>query len=456
MGIHESMTGKRQNNSVLFQMMWPILIELIVNGFIGNLNQAIINDYSSDALATIGSGSQIFLLIINLYAIISVGLSILLAQVAGGKRYEECNKIINAALVMTFVLGLVISLAGVLSIPLLLRLIHIPIELEELGRQYLLVTIGFSFIQAILNTFIAVFRSFGHMKKVTFTLISVNLLTLLFTKLVSVSIPEASRNLMHYAITGVIAQSIGILLFFRMLRRDKAFSFTLSIKEGVVHSKRIMLRILRLGIPGGLEGIIYLIAQTIVVGFVGMLGTQAMFTKAIVGNVTYYMSMATAAITTAAGAMIGHLIGAGKLDEVKISCRKNIRLTIGITVPLCTLLVLLGQKILGIYTEDMGIINIGVKILLLSSLMELARGVAANMVTALKSVGDVDFPFLIIIFASIINILVSFYLGIYLKMGLAGIWIGYIADLVLRGAACMVRWKRGKWQNIALYYAGEK
>ncbi len=450
------MIDKRQNNSVLFHMVWPIVIELIVNGFIANLNNVIINDFSSEAVATIGSGSQILLLIINLYAIISVGVSILLAQVAGGKRYEECSNIINAALVMNLVFGIVISLTGVLSIPLLLRLIHIPKELEELARQYLLVTIGFSFIQAILNTLTAVFRSFGYMKKVTLTLISVNIITLVLTKLVSVCIPEAAQNVMQYAITGVIAQSIGILLFLRMLLHDQMISFKLSIREGFINSKKIISRILRLGIPGGLEGIIYLISQTIVVGFVGMLGTQAMFTKAIVGNVTYYMCMATTTITTAAAAMIGHLIGAGKIEEVKVSCRKNIRLTIGITIPLCISLMIFGEKILRIYTNDRAVLELGIKILLLSGVMEITRSVAANMVTALKAVGDVDFPFLIIIFASIINVVISFYLGIYLKMGLSGIWIGYIADLILRGFACFIRWKKGKWENIALYYIGEK
>jgi putative MATE family efflux protein len=448
--------GFKQDNSVLFRMAWPIVVELIVNGFIANLNQVIINGFSSDALATIGSGSQILVLIINLYAIVSVGVSIVLAQAVGGKRYEETGKIINAALVMNLVLGIVISLIGILSIPLLLRLIHMPKELENLSKQYLLIAIGFSFIQAILNTLIAVFRSFGYMKQVTITLISVNILNLLFTKLVSICIPETSQNLMQYAITGVIAQSIGIFLFLRMLCRDKVISFTLSIKEGFINSRELISRILRLGIPGGMEGIIYLISQTIVVGFIGMLGTQAMFTKAIVGNVTYYMCMATATITTAAGAIIGQLIGAGKIEEVKLTCKKNIKLTIGITIPLCIIFLLFGQKILRIYSNDIAVINMGIKLLLLSAFMEIARGVAANMITALKAVGDVDFPFMIIIIASIINVIISYYLGIIMKMGLSGIWIGYIAELILRAVASLIRWKKGKWENIALYYIREK
>lgn len=449
------MLRKRQNNSLLLQMVWPILIELVVIGLISNLIQAIINDFSSEAVATIGSGNQILVLIINIYAIITVGLSIVLAQVVGGKRYEECNKIINVALVMNLLLSIVISILGVLCIPFLLRMIHIPKELEGLAKQYLSITIGFSFVQAILNTLTAVYRSFGYMKKVTITIISVNLLNLALTKMVSVLIPHDTQNLFYYATTGVIAQCIGIVLFICMLYRDKEISFHLSLKEGLIDCRKTIIRIFRIGIPGGLEAIIYLISQTIIVGFIGMIGTQAMFTRAIVGNITYYMGLATSTITIAAASIIGQLMGAGKIEEVKIACKKNMRLIIAITVPLCVVLMMLGGLILGIYTDDKAIITIAIHILQLNILLEIVRGIAANMVTTLKAVGDVDFPFVLIIFASIINVIVSYYLAIYMEMGLYGIWIGNIVELALRGVACMIRWKKGRWEYNGLYYIGK-
>jgi len=426
-------------------MIWPIVVELIINGLIANVNQVIINEFSADAIAAIGSGAQIPIVIINIYGIISIGASIILAQIVGANRFEECNKIISTALFINFVIGLFLSCVGVLCIPWMLKVIHIPYELENLAKQYLLITIGLSFVQAILNTLTAVFRSLGYMKKVTITAISVNLICLILNILITVCIPIESQNLMQYALTGSIAQVVGIIIFFNMLIRDKKIHYKFSIDDVLSNSKRYVYRILRIGVPGGLEGIIYLISQTVIIGFVGILGTQSMFTKAIVGNVTYYMSMATSTICIAAGVLIGQLIGAGKIDEVKKTYKSNITIALIITLPICALLMIFGRNILMIYTNDSEIIKLGMQVLFFNCILEAARCVAGIMVITLKAVGDVDFPFTIVIVGSIVNIAISYYLGIYLKMGLEGIWIGYIADLVIRGAACIIHWKRGKW-----------
>lgn len=439
------MNRKGLKNSLLFLMIWPIVVELIVNGLIANVNQVIINKFSTDAVAAIGNAAQIPTVILNIYGIISIGVSIILAQIVGAKRYEECNNIINTALSIIFLFGLFLSCVGVFCIPWMIKAIHIPDGLICLSKQYLLISIGFSFVQAILNTLTVIFRSLGYMKKVMITSISVNLICLLLNKLISICIPIENQSLMQYALTGTIAQFAGIIIFFSMLIRDKKINYRYSVHDVLSNSKRYVRRILRIGVPGGLEGIIYLLSQTVVIGFIGVLGTQVMFTKAIVGNVTYYMSMATSTISTAAGVLIGQLIGAGKTEEVKKTCKRNIILSLIITIPICVILMIFGQDILTIYTDKIEIIDIGMRVLLCNCILEAARCVAAIMIISLKAVGDVDFPFAIVIIGSISNIAISYYFGIYMNLGLEGIWIGYIADLVIRGAACIIHWKREKW-----------
>lgn len=428
-------------------MMWPIVVEFIINGLISNVNQSIINEFSKDAVAAIGSGSQIVVVILNIYGIISIGTSIILAQIIGAKQYEKCSKLINAALIINLILGLSLSIIGVLCIPWLIKIIQIPHELVESTKQYLFISIGLSFLQAILNTLVAVFRSLGYMKKVTITLISVSLICLLLNQLIVLFIPRESQNLMQYASTGCIAQFIGIIIFFTMLRRDKVLHYRFSLVETKSNIRLYSKRILRIGIPGGLEGIIYLIAQTVVVGYIGILGTKLMFTKAIIGNVTYYMSMATSTIGTASGVIIGQLLGAGEINEVKKSVKNNILLTMGLTIIICTVLMIFAPEILSVYSSDIEIIKIGMSVLVINCIFEVVRSIAAIMIVTLKAVGDVDFPFVIVIIGSIINIAASYFFGIYMKMGLEGIWIGYILDVSLRGIVCLIHWKRGKWMK---------
>lgn len=57
----------------LFSMTWPIVLELLLTGFINTGSTYLLNRYSQDAVAVVGSLSQIVTLTVNLYTIISVG-----------------------------------------------------------------------------------------------------------------------------------------------------------------------------------------------------------------------------------------------------------------------------------------------------------------------------------------------------------------------------------------------
>ena len=439
------MNKREQKEAGLISMIWPIIIELIITGLIANVNLVILNSFSSNAVAVIGSGSQIIVVIINIYGIVSIGTSIILAHTVGAKHYDDCNQLISTALFVNFIFGICLSLVGVIFIPSMLKFINMPKELVGMAKQYLLVCIGFSFLQALLMTLNAIFRSLGEMKKVLITMVTVNLLCLILNKLVSVYIPRDSQNLMQYTFTGMISQLVGIVIFIIMLYQNKTINYKFSIKDLPNNASRYLIKILRYGIPGGLEGIIYLISQTIVVSFVGILGMNAMLTRAFVGNVTFYMSMTTAATAAGSSILIGHLIGSGNIKKVDTTCKKVIIISLCITSIICVVLTLLGPEILMIYTKDVLIINLALKILIINCILEVIRCVTGNLVAVLKAVGDVNFTFGIVIIGSIMNIAISYYFAIYLGMGLVGIWYGYIGDVFFRGILCWIRFKRAKW-----------
>lgn len=259
------MNKREQKEAGLISMIWPIIVELIITGLIANVNLVILNSFSSNAVAVIGSGSQIIVVIINIYGIVSIGTSIILAHTVGAKHYDDCNQLISTALFVNFIFGICLSLVGVIFIPSMLKFINMPEELVGMAKQYLLVCIGFSFLQALLMTLNAIFRSLGEMKKVLITMVSVNLLCLILNKLVSVYIPRDSQNLMQYTFTGMISQLVGIVMFIIMLYQNKTINYKFSIKDISYNASRYLIKILRYGIPGGLEGIIFLISQTIVV-----------------------------------------------------------------------------------------------------------------------------------------------------------------------------------------------
>ena len=52
-----------------------------------------------------------------------------------------------------------------------------------------------------------------------------------------------------------------------------------------------------------------------------------------------------------------------------------------------------------------------------------------------------------------ISVPVGLFLGVYLEMGLLGVWIGFCADECIRGILMLVRWRKKAWvKSAAAYY----
>ncbi len=84
----------------------------------------------------------------------------------------------------------------------------------------------------------------------------------------------------------------------------------------------------------------------------------------------------------------------------------------------------------------------------LSIFLESARTLNVVMVNALRASGDAKFPFYMgIIFMLGVSIPIGYFLGIVMKIGIIGVWIGFFADEFLRGLANTFRWKSKKWQD---------
>lgn len=428
-------------------MIWPIIIELLLTGMLANASQAILNAFSSDAVAVVSSGSQIVVFVLNIYCIISAGMTILLAPLAGAKRYDECKKVINVAMTVNIILGILISLIGILLVPAMIRLLNIPEELHQMAKQYLLVSIGFSFLQSVMITLSAVFRSLGEMKKVLWVMLSVNLISLIITKLIYVFVPRTSQSLLLYSLVGCIAQTAGIIYFIIMLYHHKEINYRYSAKGLFDTIRRVLPRILHYGIPAGCESLVYLISQTIVVSFIGLLGTNALITKAFAGNIYYYMTITTASTAAGVSIMVGHLIGTGKTNKISGITWKTITLDLIVTALVCIILLLIGPRFLRIYTQDTVIISAAMKVIFCNMILELIKCVTSNLISVLKAIGDVRFPFIMVILGSIINIVISYYCGVIWGLGLEGIWLGYIADILFRGAFCWVHFYRSMKKN---------
>lgn len=437
---------KRQNSEIdLKKMLWPIFFELIMTGIIGNINQMILNEFSPIAVASTTAASQFLTLTNNMYTIFSVGQSILVALAWGAGNDREGVRILLSSLFANLCFSIVLSLTGTALIPNVTVWLNMPTELRQMGADYLKVMISCSVFQAMTVTLSAALRAMGKMKEVMLGNLLINGSCVGMNFLILICVPEQVQVVGMYALAGVFSQIFGGVFFYAVLRADKRAGRLIrrggiSLKEFKAGLWNNVRHIIRLGFPGGMEGIIYLISQTAVMSLIGILGTQALTVKGYTGNLVTYMALPANAVPLAAATLIGMAAGQHRSDRIHEVFNRCLKISLILTGLICAVCLLGGRVFLMVYTKDSEILNQCMRILVIDCILELSRCFAALLVVGLKGVGDVRLPFIMVIIASGLNIGISWYFGIVLGFGLPGIWYGYVADLVFRSIIGMYRW----------------
>ena len=420
----------------LISMTWPVILELLLTGVINTGSQYYLNAYSSDAVAVQGSLSQVVSFASNLYTLISVGGSILLAPMIGAVKARESGVLIRTMLLCNLILAGVVSACTLALSGTFMHMMGIESALRDLGQQYLTVNFGLSFVQAMMVTYSAVFRSIGRMKDMLVANFTVYMVCFLLNAAVYYGMPLGEQKLLYYALNGIIGQMLGVcFLAVKLHIYMKKRGMIIKIKDSGRTILRYLKRILQFGIPGGMEGTLFQVTQLVIVSMMGTLGTESLLVKSYVGIFGGYMVICTVGIQTAVFVLIGQKLGEKNSPAIRSIFRIGLIMGFALTLLVGLGMILFSRPILHLFTDTESVIHQVQALLWLQLAMELARVLAALSISGLKAIGETGFPLLMVIPGSFCSILIAYLLGIRLGLGLPGIWLGYIADLLLRGLA---------------------
>jgi len=204
--------------------------------------------------------------------------------------------------------------------------------------------------------------------------------------------------------------------------------------------------VLRIGLPGAAENVVYRGAFVVSVAVVGTLGAGALATQAYVLQISYAAVMASLAVGLSAEIVVGHLVGAGRLQEAHRVVRKSLAAGLVLSLAVATLAAVLGPWLLGGFTQDPALVAQGAVLLWWTVLLEPGRTFNLVVINALRAAGDARYPVMAGA-ASMVLILAggSWLLGQVWGWGLAGVWLAYVADEWCRGLLMWRRWVQLKW-----------
>lgn len=331
-----------------FQQLYNTVDAIIVGRFVGK-----------EGLAAVGgSAAMIINLLVGFFVGLSSGATVIISQFYGARQQAKVSQAVHTAVAFSIAGGLVIMAIGLVSAPAALRAMGTPQETMEDSILYLRIYFMGLIGNLLYNMGAGILRAIGDSKRPLYFLIA-GCLTNIVLDIVLVLF--CKMGVAGAAWATIISQLVSaVLVVMTLLKTDDMYR--LSPKD-IRMNPNMLLRIIQIGLPAGLQSVMYSASNIIIQSSVNSLGTDIVAAWTAYGKIdVIYWTIINAfgiSITT----FVGQNFGAGKLDRVYKGVRVCLGISAGATLFLSAVLYGFGQYIYLLFTTDAGVIEKGVEIL---------------------------------------------------------------------------------------------
>ena len=201
-----------------------------------------------------------------------------------------------------------------------------------------------------------------------------------------------------------------------------------------------LMRMVRLGVPIGLQYLLEYGAFAAAALLMGVLGTTQIAAHQIAINLASFTFMVPLGVSTATAVLVGHAIGAG--DEARAR-RSAIAGIVSGTAFMCVsalAFLLFPEAFARVYTRDATVIALTATLIPIAGVFQVFDGIQAVAAGVLRGIGDTHAPAIInVVGFWLIGLPVSWWLAFRAGGGAVGLWWGIVVGLAAVAVILMVR-----------------
>lgn len=436
-----------KENLNLFSLAWPIFIQQLLSLFLGYADTIMISHYSDIAVGALGNANQIMGFLILAFSVITSATGVLVSQYLGAGKTESINKIYSVSLAFNFIISIFISIIITVFASPLLSFIKIPNVMLDDAVKYMQITGCFLFANALIQVFSEIFNCNGKTQFGMIIMFAMNILNIIGNYLVLYG-PLSFLNWGTFGVGLSTSVSKIICLFACFVIFKKYIHGKFSFSYFNPFPKKLLLKLVKIGIPAAGEGFSYNVSLIVIAAFVNLLGPLAITTRVYCNILCGFSTVFSNSIAGAMAIITGHAIGEGREDYAYKKVLTSLFWAIIITASVSLTNFLISRWTLSLFTQNAEIIELGHKVMFVAFCLELGRVVNYVVIRSMRAAGDIVFPVVLGICSMwIISIGLAWLLGIHLKFGLVGIWWGMAADEIFRAVVVFIRWIMGSWRG---------
>ena len=309
----------------------------------------------SVSVAAVGSTGSLVNLLVNIMSGLSIGTGIITAQSIGSGDRHTVKIAVHTAVPTAVIIGFITLILGFFLSGDMLRWMDTPEDVLPLSETYLKIYFLGAVSLSVYNFGSSILRAAGDTKS-PFIFLSIAGVMNVILNVIFVTVFD--MNVAGVAWATIISQTFSaIMVIIVLMRRTDACK--LILKEFRLH-KTVLMKILRIGIPAGIQGATYSISNVIIQSSVNAFGSAVVSGNAAASNIEGFVFTSMNAFHQTALNFTGQNVGAGNYKRTKnalyicLACVTVIGAVLGVGA------YILGNPLLSIYiTDSKAAINAG-------------------------------------------------------------------------------------------------
>lgn len=326
----------------IFQQLYNTADAIIVGRFL-----------SDEAYAAVSSSGSLIFLMISFFVGVAAGAGVVISRYFGAQDKENLRKSVHTTVVFGLLSGIALTVIGVILTPQILRLMGTPENVMPYSVQYFRIFFAGSVGMTLYNLLRSILQAVGDSKHPLYYLAATSVLNVVLDLLF---IGGFGWDVWSAAFATSLAQLFSACLCLIRLFRIKE-DYSITVRE-LRMDGAMLKRIVKNGIPAGLQNSIIAIANVVMQSNINSFGDIAMSGCGTYQKLEGFVFLPVNCFNMALTTFVSQNIGADRLDRVKrgnifgIACGVIGAELIGL------LLIVFGEPLSRLFTDNQAAIDV--------------------------------------------------------------------------------------------------
>jgi putative MATE family efflux protein len=438
------------SNKDLFRLFLPLVIEQVLERLVGLADSMMVAQVGEAAVSGVSLIDFIMALLISIFGALATGGAVVAGQYMGNKQMNEARRSANQLVWFVGVVALAVMALVYAAKPLILNVLfgQISADVYDHANIYLMITGASIPFLALYSAGAAVFRTMGNSKLPMKIMLAMNILNVAGNAVLVLGFKMGTAGI---AIPTLVSRVLAALIVITLaLNKKNDLHLDKNLKPP--YDSGMIKKILRVGLPFGIENGLFYFGRVLVLSLISTFGTASIAAYSVTGSIAIFTTILGLAINLGMTTIISRCVGLGDFEQTRYYHKKIIGIVYGAHFVMNGLIVLLLPFILRVYNLSEAANAMTSRLVIWQALFSVfVWPLGFVQPVTFRAAGDAKYPMIVSILSMFaMRIVMAYVLGGFLGMGVFGVYIAMFMDWILKAVLYTIHYVRKSWTRFRL------